>query len=194
MSFAASTTGNSVSPSRYSFEAYVTMKPTLANLWAHFPDHIQYPNLKSLYTMLGGGAERNINTPGFGAEGNTCASRLSIAFNRSVAPISSRIAAASGAKTLTAADGSSIIFRVADFRKYLLRTLGKPTIDNTSPYDSAFRGRRGVIAFNVNWNNATGHIALWNGLTYREPAHDNYATYVAPPNVRTTRAEFWALL
>jgi hypothetical protein len=52
----------------------------------------------------------------------------------------------------------------------------------------------GIIAFSVNWSNATGHIALWNGLTYREPTHDNYATYVAPPNVRTTLAEFWALL
>jgi len=103
------------------------MKPTLAKLWAHFPDHLQYPNLKSLYTMLGGSAERNINAPGFGAEGNTCASRLSIAFNSSGAPINHHVATAVGAKTLTAADGSRIIYRVADFRKYLLRTLGKPT-------------------------------------------------------------------
>ncbi len=83
--------------------------------------------------------------------------------------------------------------RVADFRKYLRRTLGKPTLDNSSPYDSAFRGKSGIIAFTVNWSNATGHIALWNGLTYREPGHDNYATYTAPPNIQTTLAEFWAL-
>ncbi len=169
------------------------MKPTLAKLWANFPDHTEYPNLKSLYTMLGGAAARNINSPGFGPEGNTCASRLSIAFNLSGAPIRASIAAGVGAATLTAADGSHIIFRVAEFRKYLLRTLGRPTIDNTSPYDSAFRGKRGIIAFTVNWNNATGHIALWNGLTYREPEHDNYATYAEPPNIRTSRAEFWAL-
>ncbi len=156
------------------------MKPMLAKLWANFPDHTKYPNLKSLYTMLGGTAERNINSPGFGAEGNTCASRLSIAFNKSDAPISLSVATGVGAQTLTAAEGFRITFPVAEFRKYLLRTPGKPIIDNTSPYDSAFKGRRGIIAFSVNWNNATGHIALWNGLTYREPGHDNYATYVAP--------------
>jgi hypothetical protein len=169
------------------------MKPTLAKLWANFPDHLQYPNLRSLYTMLGGAAQRNIDMPGFGPEGNTCASRLSIAFNRSGAPISAVAATAVGASTLGTSDGSRIIYRVADFRKYLLRTLGKPAIDNTSPYDSTFKGRKGIIAFSVNWGNATGHIALWNGLTYREPEHDNYATYVAPPNVHTNRAEFWPL-
>ena len=86
------------------------MKPTLAKLWAHFPDHTEYPNLQSLYTMLGGVAARNINSPGFGPDGNTCASRLSIAFNKSGAPISASLAAGVGAKTLTAGDGSRIIF------------------------------------------------------------------------------------
>lgn len=68
-----------------------------------------------------------------------------------------------------------------------------PTIDNTSPYDDAFRGRKGIIAFSVNWQGATGHIALWNGAAYREPSHDNYSTYVnsAYPNVRTSLGEFW---
>jgi hypothetical protein len=106
-----------------------------------------------------------------------------------------RPALSSGAATLTAGCGSSIIYRVADFRSYLLRTLGRPTVDGTSPYDSAFRGKSGIIAFSVNWQGASGHIALWNGLTYREPGHDNYATYVNPvvPTVRTSRGEFWAL-
>ena len=100
-----------------------------------------------------------------------------------------------GATTLRAGDGTRIIFRVAEFRNYLRALLGKPTIDNTTPYDSAFRGKTGIIAFSVNWQGATGHIALWNGTGYREPVHDNYATYVNPsfPNIRTSRAEFWAL-
>lgn len=71
----------------------------------------------------------------------------------------------------------------------------KIAIDNTTPYDSSFRGRKGIVAFSVNWQGATGHIALWNGATYREPVHDNNATYVNPtfPNVKTSRAEFWQL-
>ncbi len=169
------------------------MKPTLAHLWANFPDHIKYPDLKSLYTMLGGAAAKNIDSPGFGPKGNTCASRLSVAFNKSGAPINAVIAKSAGASTLSASDGARVIYRVAEFRKYLLSTLGKPTVDDKSPYDSAFKGKSGIIAFAVNWSNATGHIALWNGAAYREPQHDNYATYVAPPNIRTSRAEFWAL-
>ena len=89
-----------------------------------------------------------------------------------------------------------IIFRVSEFRKYLLHTLGKLTIDNASPFDDAFLGKKGIIAFTVNWHDATGHIALWNGATYRVPSHDNYSTYVnaSYSDIKTTRGEFWELL
>ena len=170
------------------------VKPSLLSLWSAFPDHVAYPDLVDLYTMLGGAAAQNINSPGFGPKGNTCASRLSVAFNKAGAPISAVTAKAVGAATLGCADGSRIIFRVSEFRKYLLHVLGKPVGDVTSPYDDAFRGKKGIIAFTVNWADASGHIALWNGQAYRE-AHDNYATYVNPinPKVKTTRGEFWEL-
>ena len=168
-------------------------RPHLSALWAAFPDHHKYPTLKDLYTWLGGTAEKNIYAPGFGPTGNTCASRLSVAFNKGGAPIAGSIAGPG--KTIGAADGSRIIFNVAAFRAYLLHTLGKPTIDGVSPFDSAFRGKRGIIAFSVNWADASGHVALFNGATYREPEHDDYAAYVnaVDPRVRTTRGEFWEL-
>ena len=55
--------------------------------------------------------------------------------------------------------------------------------------------KKGIVAFSVNWGNATGHIALWNGAAYREPNHDNYSTYVntADPKIHTSRGEFWEL-
>jgi hypothetical protein len=170
-------------------------KPTLQRLWTAFPDHDTYQTLQDLYNWLGGQAARNIDSPGFGPNGNTCASRLSIAFNKAGSPISAVTASAAGAQTISAADGSRIVFRVSEFRKYLLKILGKPSIDNTSPYDDAFRGKQGIVAFSVNWQGATGHIALWNGSTYREPGHDNYSTYVNPsyPNIKTSRGEFWEL-
>jgi hypothetical protein len=62
-------------------------KPVLASIWAAFPDHVAYPTLRDLYTHVGGAAARNIETPGFGPNGNTCASRLSMAFNAGGAPI-----------------------------------------------------------------------------------------------------------
>jgi hypothetical protein len=151
-----------------------------------------FPTMGDLYRSLGGTAERNIASPGFGERGNTCASRLSVAFNKGGAPISAATARTAGAGTVGAADGSRIIYRVAEFRNYLVRVLGRPTVDNASPYDSAFRGRRGIVAFTVNWTDASGHIALWNGTAYREPEHDNYATYVSG-TARTSRGEFWEL-
>lgn len=169
--------------------------PNFQKLWLAFPLHTKYRTLKDLYTALGGVAERNISVPGFGPNGNTCASRLSVAFNKGGAPINTAFANSIGATTLGTADGSRIIFRVADFRKYLHKTLKRPTNDITSPYDDAFRGRKGIIAFSVNWQGATGHIALWNGTTYREPSYDNYSTYVnsSHPNIRTSLGEFWEL-
>ncbi len=171
------------------------IKPNFHRLWLEFPDHTKYPSMKDLYTSLGGAAENNINLPGFGPNGNTCASRMSVALNKAGSPTNMAFANAIGAQTLGTADGSRIIFRVADFRNYLFKCLGKPSIDNTSPYDDAFRGRKGIIAFSVNWQGATGHIALWNGATYREPTHDNYSTYVnsSYPNIRTSSGEFWEL-
>lgn len=170
------------------------MKPVFDKLWKAFPDHSSYPSLRDLYSWLGGKAAANIDSPGFGANGNTCASRLSVAFNKSGAPITHASATLAHAATITAGDGSLIIFRVSEFRAYLLRTLGKPSIDDASPFDDSFKGKRGIIAFTVNWNDASGHIALWNGAGYRE-THDNYATYVSPanPKVRTSRGEFWEL-
>lgn len=120
---------------------------------------------------------------------------MSVALNKGGAPINRSVADAAHAPNIGAADGSRIIYQVAGLRKYLLKTLGKPTLDKTSPSDYSFKGKRGIIAFSVNWTGATGHIALWNGATYREPLHDNYATYVNPvvPTVKTSLGEFWEL-
>jgi hypothetical protein len=140
-------------------------------------------------------AKKNIDVPGFGADGNTCASRLSVAFNKAGAPIDVTQASAVSAATLGTADGSLIIYRVADFRKYLLKILGDPVVDKTRPYDDEFRDRKGIIAFSVNWQGATGHIALWNGVTYREPGYDDYSTYVnsSHQNIKTSQGEFWEI-
>lgn len=105
------------------------------------------------------------------------------------------VVGAIGAKTLGTAGAHRIMYRVSDFRNYLRRRLGKPDIDDTRPYDDAFHKRQGIIAFSVNWDGATGHVALWNGSTYREPHYDDYSAYVNPdfPDVRTSRGEFWEL-
>lgn len=143
--------------------------------------------------MLGGVAEQNINAPGFGPNGNTCASRLSVAFNGGGAPINRATASSVNAATIGTASGARIIYRVRDFRNYLIRVLGKPSIDSASPFDDGFASKKGIIAFTVeNWTDASGHIALISGGTYREPGYDNYAAYVRG-QARTMRGEFWEL-
>jgi hypothetical protein len=165
-------------------------KPIFAKMWATFPDHVKYPTLKDLYTALGGKAALNINAPGFGPNGNACASRISVALNKSGAPI--RVT--SGISTIGTADKSRIIYRVTDLRKYLVATLGKADIDTTIPFDDAFAGKKGIIAFTVSgWGDASGHIALYDGAKYREPSYDNYASYSTAAGAKTVKAEFWTL-
>lgn len=120
---------------------------------------------------------------------------MSVAFNKAGTPINAGLANSVGAPTLGTKDGSRIIYRVADFRSYLIKFLGKPIVDDATPYDDKFRGRRGIVAFSVNWAGATGHIALWNGLNYREPGYDNYSIYINTdnPRVKTSRGEFWEI-
>lgn len=170
-------------------------KPNFRMLWDAFPDHIQYPSLKHLYTHLGGNAQRNIDVPGFGPDGNTCASRLSVALNQGGSPIEQNLADSIGINTLGTERNTRIIFRVSDFRKYLIKILGKPAVDLESPFDDEFKKKKGIVAFSVNWQGATGHIALWDGASYREPSYDNYSMYVNSqyPSIRTTKGEFWEL-
>ena len=41
-------------------------KPDFDTLWRNFPDYSKYPTLGDLDRALGGTAERNIASPGFG--------------------------------------------------------------------------------------------------------------------------------
>ena len=144
-------------------------RPGFHRLWTAFPDHVRYPTLETLYTSLGGAAQRNIHVRGFGPDGNTCASRISVALNAAAAPINPVFVRIAAAATLGTSRGDLIIYRVADLRRYLVAAFGKPEVDSTSPFDDSFRRRKGIIAFSVNWKSATGHIALWDGSVYREP-------------------------
>ena len=166
-------------------------KPNFDMMWARFPTKLEYPYLKDLFTHLGGAAERNIDAPGFGPYGNTCAARMSVALKAGGVMITS----GAGIETLGTADGSRIIFRVQEMRLFLIRLLGKPERDVTLPFDSQFTKRRGIISFGVTgWSDATGHIALFDKGKYRDQG-DDYSMQVATRDsaARTTVGEFWEL-
>lgn len=169
------------------------VKPEFQKLWDNFPDHARYPSLFNLYTMLGGAAAKNINAPGFGPSGNACASRMSVAMNLAGHRIDDGLARAALARTLGTDRGYRIIYGVADLRAYLLRAFGKPSMDNASPFDDNFAGKKGIIAFGVKgWSGATGHIALYDGTSYREPEHDDYSRF-SRDRAETYRGEFWEM-
>lgn len=67
-------------------------KPSFKQMWVNFPTHKQYPTLRDLHTFIGGALLKNIGAPGFPANGNTCAVRLSRALNYGTMPISEKLA------------------------------------------------------------------------------------------------------
>ena len=89
-------------------------KPNFALMWQAFPDHTKYPTLRDLHTFIGGTLVKNIDEPGFGPHGNTCAVRMSRALNYGNLPISAKLVRSLRVSTMTGADGSCISFASAN--------------------------------------------------------------------------------
>jgi hypothetical protein len=119
---------------------------------------------------------------------NTCAMRVSKAFNYAGSvgrpandfsvphfPGPYRIAQAGiykihkgkGMAVVKGADDMWYGFRVKEFAKYLHTMYGKAKVikeKGSKINDNDFRDKQGIIAFDVRgWNDATGHISLWDG-------------------------------
>lgn len=165
--------------------------PKFTMLWQNFPDHDKYPTLKELHKFIGGTLEKNIGTPGFPANGNTCAVRMSRALNYSFFPISSKVAKNLKIETMTGADGKLYIFRVRNLKTYLQQELDITPSRVTKNFATAFSGKRGIVCFDISgWSDASGHIALWDGSSFRE-THDDYRNPPAPAKVDAMT--LWAL-
>jgi hypothetical protein len=129
--------------------------PEFSRLWAAYP-HGSPEQVKS---QIGGGANYDWIV-------NTCTIRISRSFNYAGHPVPATDPALN---TVRGSDGLRYAYRVKEFKRYLTRVYGLARL--TQEYESAggdvpesFRGRKGVIAFDVDgWSDATGHIDLWNG-------------------------------
>jgi hypothetical protein len=149
-------------------------QPNFKMMWKAFPDHEKYPMLRDLHMFIGGRLAKNIDVPGFGANGNTCAARMSRALNYGNMPISPKLTKSLGISTLTGTDGKLYIFRVRDMKKYLASAMGVTPQKVAKDFDKAFLGKQGIVAFEVSgWSDASGHVALWDGTAFRE-GHDDY--------------------
>jgi hypothetical protein len=94
---------------------------------------------------------------------NTCAIRVSRAFNYSGAPIKY----IPPNLTVSGSDGKWYIYRVKELIKFLNRSFGEPDVSVINkPYQDAIRGKKGIIVFEVDgWDDASGHATLWDGNT-----------------------------
>lgn len=167
-------------------------------MWKSFPDRAKHPKLIDLHTHIGGALARNIHTPGFGPEGNTCAVRISYALNHGGAPVSKDIASKLKISTLTGGDGFLYIFRVREIKTYLSAALGPADKVATTDFMNAFKALRGIVSFDVQgWSDASGHVALWDGTQFKEAGddyrhlRDNPATPLR--EATTTRMSLWKL-
>lgn len=105
-------------------------------------------------SVIGGKVEANIKANIFQ---NACAIRLSYAFNYSGLPISSY-----DGKVSSGRDKKWYLYRVEDMKNFIKKHIGGTPIKGQLSKD--FRGKKGVIIFtDCNWNNAAGHIDLFNG-------------------------------
>jgi hypothetical protein len=98
---------------------------------------------------------------------NTCTLRLSEAFNKSGHPIPQSRA---GLQTVQGGDSRFYALRVAEFKRYLLDTYGAPDLVRRPPRGTTvgvsrndFANLRGVLCFEANFGDATGHFTLWDG-------------------------------
>jgi hypothetical protein len=105
-----------------------------------------------------------VNNPQFG---NTCALRMSKAFNLAGQPIPRNHP---GLFIVKGGDKLFYAIRVAEFGKYMRSVYGAPYVVRTPPKDTPmgvssnqFTGLRGVLCFEVNFSDATGHFTLWDG-------------------------------
>ena len=92
---------------------------------------------------------------------NCCAVRLSYAFNKSGIKIPYIQNETVSGEQKPNGSKEWYIFRVRVFKKYLDEKYTKITTTKKSLED--FKGKTGVIVFDVNWSDATGHVDLFDG-------------------------------
>lgn len=148
--------------------------PPFEQMWTAYPRG----EVADVKKLVGGNVDADWIT-------NTCAIRMSRAFNYAGQPIPKDFALPHDKTLATVRGGDDLryAFRVAELKAYLEARYGMPTkiveaeAGGQGVDADDFRGYKGVIVFDVKgWDDATGHIDLWDGEApaghaYFERAH-----------------------
>ena len=137
-----------------------------------------YPNFVSVETVkrLIGGALNDLDAPPDqqwlgGANGNTCTIRMSRTLNYSGVLIPKN---PPGMRTAMGADQRNYAFAMQEMRGWLAGHFGAPTIEQSGgpPISrDAFRNKKGIIAFDIHFSDANGHLDLWDGNTFYDEVY-----------------------
>jgi len=105
---------------------------------------------------------------------NTCAIRMSRALNYSGVAIPSKFA---GLSVVSGKDGRWYAYRMRELKKWIELTFGKPDIAQTKPASgsinrSSFAQHHGIVAFDIHFDDASGHLDLWDGKNYIHESAD----------------------
>ena len=143
----------------------MSRRPSFQSAWAAFMA-VRLP-VVAVGKKIGGNVQRNVEMP-VGGFKNACPIRMSYVLNQTGFPVrkSARYATVSGG------DHMQYLYRVDDMMRYLEDTLGKPDKVARSPKTSDFAGMKGIIVVKGHgWDNAKGHVTLWNGTQCSDTCH-----------------------
>ncbi len=133
--------------------------PSFKVLRQHYPD--QDPD--TVKRTIGGKVDADWIT-------NTCAVRLSRAFNYSGITIPHGLDAL---KTISGADGKWYAYRMRELKHWIGETFGAPDLSRDGQVTRAeFAGVTGIVAFDIHFNDASGHLDLWDGSSYIHQSSD----------------------
>jgi len=137
------------------------------------------PSKTTIWRLVGGKVQENYETGYFK---NSCAIRLSHALNKSGLLIPFIPGETSSG---TGPNGETwwYIPRLDDMSQYLSSQFGKP--QSFTPEQFKKNKNSGVVIFQIPWNDATGHVDLWDGSN----TIDGHNDYIG----KSKRILFWKL-
>lgn len=138
------------------------VRPNFALAWARFAEvHV---DVAAVGAKIGGKVGQNVAS---GVFENACPIRMSYVLNYNGVPIPSR-----GYHVSSGQDRKWYMYRVPEMMLFLERTFGAADATHARPTPTDFAGQQGILAVRgTGWNNAVGHVTLWNGRGCSDTCH-----------------------
>ncbi|SMC18517.1 Type VI secretion system (T6SS), amidase effector protein 4 [Andreprevotia lacus DSM 23236] len=162
-------------------------RPSFKAAWGAFQQ--VRGDVKEVGKFLGGKIEINTELGRNGGYTNACPIRMSYVLNYTGFPIH----AGHGFKISTGADRKNYLIRINDMVQYLKINFGAPDkVVDRPPLPDDFWDMQGIILVEGDgWDNARGHVTLWDGSHCADTCH----MYGDPKNwpFSPQKASIWVL-